>query len=162
MQEEFLEFNGAKQIFQSDRYRLLLASSVALPPRSGEPTGRDRVGGRRLWRTTSPWCFDKGYSGRENFWLQKVEPQKSSSISCAPPRVNHHSEVMRPSSTTINKEEAITGFTVPVPSTGFTHGFVRSPGGTVTSFGPPFCATSSTIPVPSLAALSATHPFHPA
>jgi hypothetical protein len=51
IQEEFFEVQGKfKRIFQSDRYRLLLASSVALPSRSEEPTGKDRVGGQRLWR----------------------------------------------------------------------------------------------------------------
>ena len=38
-----------------------LVGRVALPRRTEKLTGRDRVGGKRLWRTTSPWCFDKGY-----------------------------------------------------------------------------------------------------
>ena len=80
----------SKQILQSDRYRLLLASSLALLPRSEEPTGRGHIGGRGLWRTTSPWCFDKGYPAARIAGLQhRLKPWrhgvrgKSTAETCA-------------------------------------------------------------------------------
>jgi hypothetical protein len=61
MQEEFLKFMVNSNRFPIRPLSAAFASGIALPPRSEELTGRDRIGGGRLWRTTSPWCFDKGY-----------------------------------------------------------------------------------------------------
>ena len=63
MQEEFLKFMQLKTDFQIGSCRLRLARSVALPHYLRNPPA-DRVGGRRLWHTSSWWCFDKGYPGR--------------------------------------------------------------------------------------------------